>query len=39
MSLQEQLASLVARAKAAMPSEIIESLQRDLERLSRSGLA
>ena len=39
MSLQEQLASLVARAKAAMPSEIIVSMQRDLDRLSRSGLA
>ena len=39
MSLQEQLAALRARAKAAMPSEIIVSMQRDLETLARSGLA
>src|SRR5260370_10215512 len=39
MSLQEQLAALVTRAKAAMPSEVIASLQRDLETLARCGLA
>ena len=39
MSLQEQLAALVARGKAVLPSEIIESLQRDLETLAPSGLA
>jgi len=39
MSLQEQLAALVARRKAVTPSEIIVSMQRDLETLARSGLA
>ncbi|MBF6596562.1 MAG: AhpC/TSA family protein [Thermaceae bacterium] len=39
MSLQEQLAALQARGRAAMPSEIIVSMQRDLETLARSGLA
>jgi hypothetical protein len=29
MRLQEQLAALVARAKAAMPSEIIVGIQRE----------
>ncbi len=39
MSLQEQLAALVARGKAVTPSEILVSMQRDLETLARSGLA
>ena len=39
MSLQEQLAVLVARGKAVTPSEIIVSMHRDLETLARSGLA
>ena len=39
MSLQEQLAAVVARAKAVLPSKIIVSMQRDLEALARSGLA
>ncbi len=39
MSLQEQLAALVARGKAVLPFEIIGSMQRDLETLARSGLA
>jgi hypothetical protein len=39
MSLQEQLAVLVARGKAVTPSEIIVSIQRDLESRARSSLA
>src|SRR5712692_10692378 len=39
ISLQEQLAALVARGRAAMPSQIQVSMQRDLETLARSDLA
>jgi hypothetical protein len=39
MSLQVQLAAIRVRGKAVLPSEIVVSMQRDLESLVRSGLA